>query len=129
MNWIGGYCLVTGSSSVVIFSVLAMAWAKSRSPRRYALSVVAVWVIVSTLPLSARPWESTTFRADAAHFRATMIWAAPFMVCGLLGLVGFVATGASRNKILVASLATSVVAVPISFLSLLYGVCSLGDCL
>ena len=129
MTWIMGYCLVTVTSSVLVSSVLANVWARSRSPVRYALSMAVVWIVVATLPLSARPWEPVTFPADAAHFVATMIWAAPFVVAGILGLVGFVAAGASRNAIVIASLVASVVAVPVSFLSGLYGVCSLGDCL
>lgn len=129
MSWLAGYCLVAVATSVLISSLLAIVWARSRSPFRYVLSMAVVWIALSTLPLSARPWEAVRFPADAAHFVATMIWATPFVVAGVLGLAPFVASGASRNRILVASLAASVIAVPISFLSGLYGVCSLGDCL
>jgi hypothetical protein len=129
VNWITGYCLGTGASSAVVFSALANVWAKSRSPGWFAISLVVVWIIVSTLPVSARPWEPARFPADSAHFVATVIWAAPFVVTGVLGLAPFVSSGASRSKIVIASLVASVVAVPASFLAGLYGVCSLGDCL
>ena len=129
MSWLVGYCLVTGVSSILILSVLANVWAKSRSPGWFALSLVLAWIIVSTLPVTARPWEHARFPADAAHFFATMIWVAPFVVAGVLGLAPFVAAGASRHKIVIACLVASVVAVPISLLSGTYGACSLGDCL
>jgi hypothetical protein len=127
MNWVNGDCLVTGVSSALVFSVLANVWAKSRSPGWFALSLVVAWIVVATLPVSARPWERTRLPADAAHFIANMIWAAPFLIAGVLGLAPFVAAGASSNRIVVASVVASVVAVPVSFISGLIGVCSLGE--
>jgi hypothetical protein len=123
------YCLVTLAASALISGVLATLWAKSRSPYRYVLSMAAVWAVIATLPLSARSWEMATFPADLRHFVATAVWSAPFVIAAVIALVGLVAVGASRNKILVASLVASAVAVPISFLSGIYAACSLGDCL
>jgi hypothetical protein len=127
MNWVNGDCLVTEFSLVLVFSVLAKVWAKSRSPGWFALSLVVAWIIVATLPVSARPWERARFPVDAAHFVANMIWAAPFLIAGVLGLAPFVAAGASRREIVVASVVASVVAVPVSFISGLIGLSSLGD--
>ena len=127
MNSLVLYCLGSGGASALIFGPLALLWAKSRSPGWFALSLVVAWIVVATLPVSARPWERTIFPADAAHFVANMIWAAPFLIAGVLGLAPFVAAGASRNRIVVASVVASVVAVPVSFISGLIGVCSLGE--
>jgi hypothetical protein len=129
MSWIVGYCLVTVAASVLVSSLLAIVWARSRSPVLFAVSMAGVWVAMSTLPLSTRSWESVSFPADAAHFFATMFWAGPFVIAGVLALAGLVAAGAARDKILVASVVAAVVAVPISFLTGIYGACSLGDCL
>jgi hypothetical protein len=129
MNSLAVYCLISGAASALVSGLLASVWAKSRSPGWFALSLVFVWIIVSTLPVSARPWEHARLPADAAHFVATMIWAAPFVVAGVLGLAPFVASGASRSKIVIASLVASVVAAPVSIVSGIYGACSLGDCL
>jgi hypothetical protein len=123
------YCFITVAVSVLISSVLAIVWARSRSPVRYALSVAAVWAFISTLPLSERSRETATFPADAAHFFATMFWAAPFVIAAVLALAALVAAGSSRKLILLVSLGASVVAAPLSILSGLYGACSLGDCL
>jgi hypothetical protein len=127
MNWINGDCVVTGVSSVLVFSVLASVWAKSRSPGWFALSLVVAWIIVATLPVSAPPWERARFPVDAAHFVANMIWAVPFLIAGVLGLAPFVAAGASRKEIVIASIVASVVAVPVSFISGLFGLSSIGD--
>jgi hypothetical protein len=129
MNSLTVYCFVTGAVSVLISSALAIVWARSRSPVRYALSMAGVWVFISTLPLSARSWETAAFPADPAHFLATMLWAAPFIIAAVLALAGLVAAGSSRKLILLASVAASVVAAPVSILSGIYGACSLGDCL
>jgi hypothetical protein len=123
------YCIETTVASTVVSGALAILWAKSRSPYRYVLSMAVAWAVISTLPLSARSWEMATFPADLRHFVATAVWSAPFVIAAVIALVGLVAAGASRNKILVASLVASVVAVPISFLSGIYAACSLGDCL
>jgi hypothetical protein len=122
------YCLGSGAACALIFGPLALLWAKSRSPWRFLLSVAAVWIGIGILPLSARSWEEARFPEDPAHFLATVIWAAPF-IAATLALVWPVAAGASRKAILLASLAASLVAAPISILSGLYGACSLGDCL
>jgi hypothetical protein len=124
-----GYCLLTASASALISSVLASAWAKSSSPWRFVLSMVVAWVTVSTLPLSMRPWEPTTFPANAAHFSATMLWGAPFVLVPVAALVWPVKVGASRDVILLVSFVASLVALPASFLSGIYAACSLGDCL
>jgi hypothetical protein len=129
MSSLAVYGLVTVAISVLISSVLASVWARSRSPVRYSLSMAGVWIAISTLPFSQRSWEAVTFPADGAHFFATMIWSAPFFIAAVLALAGLVAAGSSRKLILLASLAASVVAAPFSILSGLYGACSLGDCL
>jgi hypothetical protein len=56
-----------------------------------------------------------------------MIWAVPFLIAGVLGLAPFVAAGASRKEIVIASIVASVVAVPVSFISGLFGLSSIGD--
>jgi hypothetical protein len=122
------YCLGTAAACALIFGPLALLWAKSSSPWRFVLSLALVWIVIGTLPLSARSWEEVRFPADPAHFLATMIWAAPF-IAATLALVWPVAAGASRKAILAASVAASLIAAPISILSGLYGACSLGDCL
>ena len=122
MIWFIGDCFVTGTCAALVFSMLASVWARSRSPGWFALSLVVVWIVVSTLPVSARPWERVRFPADAAHFVATMILAAPFVVTGVVGLAPFVAAGASRNRIVVVSVVASVVALPVSLISGLFGV-------
>jgi hypothetical protein len=117
MTWITGDCLVTGTCAVLVFSVLAGLWARSQSPGWFALSLLVVWIMVAMLPVSARPWERTRFPPDAAHFVATMIWAAPFFIAGVVGLAPFVASGASRREIVIASVVASVVAAPVSLIS------------
>ena len=129
MNSLAVYCLASGAASALISGVVAAVWAKSRSPYSYVLSMATVWVAISTLPLSARTWEMGTFPADPAHFVATMIWVAPFVIGAVLALVWLVATGASRKDIAAASLLASILAAPLSIVSGIYGACSLGDCL
>ena len=122
------YCLGSWAACAVIFTPLALLWAKSRSPWRFLLSAALTWMVIATLPLSAGSWKEAGFPADSAHFLATMIWATPF-IAATLALVWPVAVGASRGVILLVGLAASLVAAPISILSGLYGACSLGDCL
>jgi hypothetical protein len=129
MNSLIVYCVVTAAASTLILGVLAGVWAKSPSPYRFVLSIVVVWAVISTLPLSDRSWEVARFAADSAHFVATLIWAGPFVVAGVIALVSLVKIGASRKLILLASLGASAVAAPVSLLSGLYAACSLGDCL
>jgi hypothetical protein len=129
MNSLIVYCVVTAAASTLILGVLAGVWAKSRSPYRFVLSIVVVWAVISTLPLSDRSWAMARFPADSAHFVATLMWAGPFVVAGVVGLVSLVKIGASRKLILLASLGASAVAAPVSLLSGLYAACSLGDCL
>jgi hypothetical protein len=123
------YSVVTVAASTLILGVLAGVWARSRSPYRFVLSIVVVWAVISTLPLSDRSWEVARFPADSVHFVATLMWAAPFVLAGVVGLVSLVKIGASRKLILLASLGASAVAAPVSLLSGLYAACSLGDCL
>jgi hypothetical protein len=123
------YCVCTVVVSTVVSGSLAIVGAKSRSPYRYVLSMAGVWVAISTLPLSERSWETATFPADPAHFVATLFWSVPFVIAAVIGLSRLVRIGATRNTILLASLAASVVALPVSFLSGIYASCSLGDCL
>jgi hypothetical protein len=127
MSSLALYCFGSAAVCALIFGPLALLWAKSCSPWRFLLSAALVWTLIGTLPVSARSWEEATFPADPSHFLATMIWAVPFIAV-TLALAWPVAAGASRRVILLASLAASLVAAPISILSGLYGACSLGDC-
>src|ERR1700722_14516752 len=125
MNDLYIYDICTVAASTVVSGGLAIAWAKSRSPYRFVLSMAAVWVFISMLPLWAHSWDLATFPADSRHFVATMMWSAPFVIATVVGLVWLVAAGARRIVILLVSFVASMVAVPISVLSALYAACSL----
>jgi hypothetical protein len=129
MNALVLYGVCTVAASTAVSGALGILWSKSRSAAYFVLSMAAVWVVVSALPLSERFWETASFPPDPTHFLATMFWAAPFVIAAVIALVWPVRAGASRNIIFIASLVASLVALPFSFLSGIYATCSLGDCL
>jgi hypothetical protein len=129
MNDLLLYCVCAVVITTLVSGGLAIVWAKSRSPYRYVFSMALVWVGISMLLPWASTWKEATFPPDLAHFVATMYWCAPFILASAMGLFWSVRTGDSRNVILLASLVTSVVAVPFRVLSGIYAACSLGDCL
>lgn len=108
------------TSAILLSSILAWAWAKSRGWLGYVISTLGLWAAVSA---------ALSFRVDLAHFLAALISFAPLALLPGLFLVPLVVTGAKARTILVVSTVTSISALAPSYFNALYASCYLlHDC-
>jgi hypothetical protein len=105
-------CFGLIAASVLVSALLACMWARNRGWFGYVNSTAAVWIGLSMLP-----------PVDYPHFLASLTTLTPFAILPLLFLGPLVAKGGPARAIFIASTVTSIFALPLSGISVLYTSC------
>ena len=109
--------------SILVSSALAWSWAGNRGWCEYVVSTLCVWAGISVIPLFAPHGETSTVPGVFDQILAGAISSAPLALLPMLVLVAMVAKGMPTREIVLASTVPSILAVPLTFYSVLYSSC------